>query len=98
MYAISGLLFPLAAWEGGVETTLTTRYLWRGMLWSHGPALQTSLGLAQPSFSLSAWTNLPLLELPSSGWDETDLYLIYSRDLKSFLSVEGTLSHYRYPH
>lgn len=87
-----------AGWEIGAEGVWASRYYWRGMNWSEGSVLQTSLWLTYRSSTLLLWGNLPLSTLPQTAWDETDLYLSSSHPLTNTLALETLLAHYRYPH
>jgi hypothetical protein len=81
----------------GGEVELPSRYVWRGLAFSEGPALQPSVWVGAFGFTVSSWANLHLGEAtaPDPTW-EVDVGLRYAHDWE-WLAVEGGFQLYTYP-
>jgi hypothetical protein len=82
--------------SAGAEIAASSRYVWRGMPASGGPALQPSAWLGYENVSLAAWGNLPLDPADGRGLNELDLVLSVSQEWES-LSFEPGLVAYLLP-
>ncbi|NMC69955.1 MAG: hypothetical protein GYA57_07820 [Myxococcales bacterium] len=84
-------------WFVGGEIELPSRYVWRGLAWSDGPALQPALWAG--AFGLIAWTwaNLHLGETTAADptW-EIDAGLDYAHEWNG-LGIEAGFDFYAYP-
>jgi hypothetical protein len=77
--------------EGELEVgTVMSNYVWRGIRMSEGPVYQFSGTVSAKGFSANVWGNY---DFDSKKYNETDLTLSYSRDIKKF-SLETGFIHY----
>lgn len=90
----SGIALPLTT---GLEADFVSRYVWRGLALSDGPAFQPSVWVSFAGFTLTPWANVALHEDSArAGLNELDLTLDYSRDVFN-LTVDPSFSVYTYP-
>ena len=61
--------------EAGAGFEFVTRYHWRGMMLSDGPAVQPFIEISAGGFSAGLWGSSTL---QAFAWQETDIYLSYS--------------------
>lgn len=77
--------------EGELELgTVMSNYVWRGSRLSEGPVYQFSGTVSAKGFSANVWGNY---DFDSRKYNETDLTLSYSKDIKKF-SLEAGFIHY----
>ena len=81
----------------GGEVELPSRYVWRGLACSEGPALQPSLWVGAFGFTAWTWTNLHLGEATAADptW-ELDAGLNYAYEWEG-LTLQGEFQLYSYP-
>ena len=77
-------LAPGVDLSAGVEIDAVSRYLWRGMFASEGPALQPTVWFGVGAVSLSAWSNVNLTGLDDTSFSELDLELALSPEYEAF--------------
>jgi hypothetical protein len=88
---LAGLSAQAMAVEGGLELgTVMSNYVWRGLRLSEGPVYQFSGTVSAKGFSANVWGNY---DFDSGKYNETDLTLSYSKDIKKF-SLEAGFIHY----
>ncbi|HEX5034991.1 MAG TPA: hypothetical protein VFW62_10950 [bacterium] len=82
----------------GFEGDFVSSYVWRGIVFSDGPALQPSMWLSLYGATFSVWGNFVLGDEPNQGrLDEVDFSLSYLFKTKDFFVSPIFLS-YLYPH
>lgn len=65
----------------GAETEAVSRYVWRGLAWTEGPAIQPSAWVSAFDTTLTAWGNVVAGEEANQGQlNEVDLTLQHSRE------------------
>jgi hypothetical protein len=81
----------------GGELELPSRYVWRGLAFSEGPALQPSVWVGAFGLTAWSWANLHLGQAtaPDPTW-EVDAGLRYTHEWDG-LTVEGGFQVYTYP-
>lgn len=82
--------------EWGVEFDYNPRYVWRGIAWSEGAVLQTSLWATAKGVTYSIWTNNSLDSDDGGRLNEIDYALAWSGSWRNF-TLEPTLQLYTYP-
>ncbi|MFB3895539.1 MAG: hypothetical protein ACE14V_04465 [bacterium] len=81
----------------GAEVDFTSRYIWRGMPFSEGAVMQTSVWVSAADFTLTLWNNFVLHHEPNHGQvNEFDLTLGYGKEWDN-ISIEPSLNYYWYP-
>lgn len=70
--------------SAGVQIDAVSRYLWRGMYASDGPALQPTVWLGLGDVSFSAWSNVNLTGMDSPAFSDLDLTLSLSQTHEAF--------------
>ena len=80
----------------GGEVDFVSRYVWRGLPFSDGPALEPSVWVSLFGFSVSAWGNFALTDARQGKFDEVDFYFAYEKEVKN-LVIKPTLALYVYP-
>ncbi len=82
--------------SAGAEVAGASRYVWRGMPASGGPALQPSVWLGVENVTIAAWGNVAMDPADGSGLNELDLVLAFSQEWED-LSFEPGLVGYILP-
>ena len=85
--------------SGGAEVDLNSRYVWRGIAFSEGPALNPYVYLSIGDFTVSGWGNFLLTDQDKEfqgQFNEADIYAAYAFEKDAF-SLEATYQHYYYP-
>lgn len=87
------------AWDGSLDLSAQSAYIWRGMALNTEPVFQPSLTLAQGGFSASVWANADLTGDLGHRFElnEVDYWLDYTQELEHF-DVSLTLYDYTFPH
>jgi hypothetical protein len=81
----------------GAEADFNSRYVWRGIPFSDGAVMQSSVWVSASDFSLTLWNNFVLNHEPNHGQaNEYDLTLGYYKEWDKF-SIEPSLNYYWYP-
>ncbi len=90
---------PAHALDGGVDLSVQSAYVWRGMVLNDKPVFQPSVTLSNGGFSGSVWANVNLTA--DYGFEgeasELDYWLAYTLSARN---VDWTLTYYDYtfPH
>ncbi len=89
----------LASWDGSVEASVQSAYLWRGMVVNDEAVLQPSFTLSQGGFSAGVWANVDLTGIAGHRLEptEVDSWLAYTWDLEH-VSFTLTAYDYSFPH
>jgi len=81
----------------GAEADVVSRYLWRGIALSEGPALQPSTWLSVLDGSVTAWGSMALSPADGAGrFEELDLIVDYAFDLRG-IEIAPVAQFYLYP-
>jgi hypothetical protein len=80
----------------GVGLDAASRYLWRGMYASEGPALQPCVWFGVGNVALSAWSNVNLTGRDAQILSELDVQLTLTQEYEAF-TFEPALVLYLYP-
>jgi len=87
---------PLVAYA--IDVDFVSRYVWRGLAWTAGTAMQPSVSVDSFGFSLWGWTNLVLQHEDYEGqFNEVDAGLSYTYAW-DFLELSGGLQVWSYPY
>lgn len=81
----------------GTDVDFTSRYVWRGIPFSEGAVMQSSIWVSASDFTLTVWNNFVLNHEPNHGQvNEFDLTLGYCKEWDK-ISIEPSLNYYWYP-
>lgn len=94
-----GAAAPLLAWEGSVDLSAQSRYVWRGMVLNDEAVLQPSVTVSHAGFSASVWFNVDLTDVAGHRLEhnEIDYWAGYTFS-SSQLDVTVTAYTYTFPH
>ncbi|MGV8091269.1 MAG: TorF family putative porin [Mangrovibacterium sp.] len=81
-----------SSWSIG--TDLVSNYIWRGLKFGTGPALQPTLEYSTGGFAIGAWGSYGLTDDEAP---ETDLYASYNFELSETSSFSVSLTDYYFP-
>jgi len=71
--------------SGGFELDFNSRYVWRGLASSDGPALQPDAWVTASGFTLNAWANVNLTtQAEQGGIDSASVSLAYEKEYAGF--------------
>jgi uncharacterized protein (TIGR02001 family) len=86
---------PARAWDGSVDLSAQSAYIWRGMVLNDEPVFQPSVTLSQGGFSASVWSSVDLTDVSGHRLEptEVDYWLAYTYQLEP---VAFTLTAYGY--
>jgi hypothetical protein len=81
-----------------IESSVNSRYVWRGLAFSPGAVVQPFVALAYSDFTFTTWFNC---DVDGGGattrWNETDLSLSYSHEFTNGWTLGATVQSYLYP-
>jgi hypothetical protein len=81
----------------GVEADVASRYVWRGLAYSHGAVLQPSANISAYDFTLVSWFNYDLgRKFNEVRFNEADLTLEWSKTWGR-LTIEPSVQSFLYP-
>ncbi|MCC7431788.1 hypothetical protein IT568_13180, partial [bacterium] len=81
----------------GLETDLTSSYLWNGISYNDGLINQSSVWVSTNDFTLTTWTNYVLKDFDDRNkTNEIDLILAYEKEFGA-ITFEPSLLLYTYP-
>jgi hypothetical protein len=82
----------------GAEADFNSRYVWRGIPFSDGAVMQSSVWVSKSDFTLTLWNNFVLNHEPNHRQvNEYDLTLGYCKEWDT-VSLEPSINYYWYPH
>jgi uncharacterized protein (TIGR02001 family) len=81
-----------SSWSIGAD--LVSNYIWRGLKFGTGPALQPTLEYSTGGFAIGAWGSYGLTDDEAP---ETDLYASYNFELSETSSFSVSLTDYYFP-
>jgi len=81
--------------SGGAEVDAVSRYVWRGLEWNNGPAVQPSAWASAAGFTATVWYSVNLKDDGRGRFKELDTLLAYSFELGS-LEIEPAFNLYWY--
>ena len=83
--------------DSGFNSTIVSRYVWRGQYYTQGPGWQPEGWVSANGLIGSVWGAMPLDNEPYQGeFSEIDLSVIYGKKIKNFTIAPGYV-HYLYP-
>ena len=88
-----------ASWDGSVDASVQSAYLWRGMVLNDEPVFQPSLTLSHGGFSASFWANVDLTGVAGHRLEptEVDSWIAYTWEAGHF-TFTVTAYDYSFPH
>jgi uncharacterized protein (TIGR02001 family) len=78
------------------ECAFTPKYVWRGITYTDGLAIQPSIAFAQNQFTIQFWGNLVGKDKNDLPGNEFDIYLTYDYNLWGF-TISPAVYYYMYP-
>lgn len=85
-----------SSWSVGAD--FVSNYIWRGLKFGSGPAVQPTVEFGTGGFAIGAWGNYNFTDDEVAGdAAETDLYASYSFDLSETSSLSFSFTDYFFP-